>query len=632
MRASEFAGLEWLASLLGVLWLVRLWLRPEERLFWPPLLWMILLFTAYAGVRWAGSPIEYVARDECRRVLLYAMFFIVAVNNANSQESASWVVGSLLVLGAMVSTYALYQFLTESNRVWHLERPDVYARRGSGTYICPNHLAGFLEMLFPVGLAYTLIGRLGHKTRILAGYATLMILLGLAVSISRGGWIASGLSVFLFLALLSRQPSHRLPAILAVVLLLAGTGYAATRSEAITKRFEKMLKPGQLEYALQRVHLWKPAWKIWRDHPWLGAGPGHFDPVFRQYRPPDYQVRPVRAHNDYLNTLADWGVAGAAIVGAAWVLLFAGVAKTWKFVQRSTDLGSKTSNRFALVLGATCGLMALLFHSFVDFNFHIPANALTAVVLMALLSAHLRYATDSYWVPGRWWIRIAVSVMLVAGSLTLAAAAWRAGREARVLAEVERQGLLMESIRRDSEAAGRYDPQDVELMRNLGRDWVKAQAAHLARLEEAVRAEPMNGDTWYQLGEAVRLSVWQRNTPDVPEGLKKAMGAFSQAALMNPLDPYPPLRQGMCLDHLRRHAEARPYYERALRLDPHGYYTVAHLGWHFVQLREWAMAREWFEKSLQLKPATMPDANPIAYAYLRIVNRMLAESTNAAPR
>ena len=42
-------------------------------------------------------------------------------------------------------------------------------------------------------------------------------------------------------------------------------------------------------------------------------------------------------------------------------------------------------------------MLAILIHSFMDFNMHIPANAMVAVTLMALLSCYLRFATDRYW-------------------------------------------------------------------------------------------------------------------------------------------------------------------------------------------------------------------------------------------
>jgi O-antigen ligase len=108
------------------------------------------------------------------------------------------------------------------------------------------------------------------------------------------------------------------------------------------------------------------------------------------------QLRPGWAHNDYLNALAEWGVVGTGLVAAAWVLLGLGVLKTWPSVRgKPKGLGDeKNSNKFALVLGATLGLAAILVHSVVDFNMHIPANAILAIALMALLTSHLRFATD----------------------------------------------------------------------------------------------------------------------------------------------------------------------------------------------------------------------------------------------
>ena len=62
-------------------------------------------------------------------------------------------------------------------------------------------------------------------------------------------------------------------------------------------------------------------------------------------------------HNDYLNCLADWGTVGAALVASAWILLYWGISKTRKFVQRSNDLGTKPSNRSSFVLGASVGFV-----------------------------------------------------------------------------------------------------------------------------------------------------------------------------------------------------------------------------------------------------------------------------------
>ena len=133
-------------------------------------------------------------------------------------------------------------------------------------------------------------------------------------------------------------------------------------------------------------------------------------------------MSPDRTHNDYLNTVVDYGVAGGVVVAAALGLLAAGVGKTWRAVRLSSgDLGGKTGrNKFAFVLGAGLGLVAMLFHSVVDFNMHIPANALLAVALMALLAGHIRFATENYWVGLRSWSQGLSSAVLLGGILYIA--------------------------------------------------------------------------------------------------------------------------------------------------------------------------------------------------------------------
>jgi tetratricopeptide (TPR) repeat protein len=88
---------------------------------------------------------------------------------------------------------------------------------------------------------------------------------------------------------------------------------------------------------------------------------------------------------------------------------------------------------------------------------------------------------------------------------------------------------------------------------------------------------------------------------------------------LNRFDSYSYLRYGMCLDRLERYQEATPYFKRALELDPNGYYTVAHLGWHYFEMGDFAAAKPWFERSLKLKPVE----NTIATTYLAIINRRL---------
>jgi O-antigen ligase len=574
---------------LGVLllWGLRLWFSLRPQLLWPPICWVVVAFAGYAIVRYLTADIEYVARQELIRILVYAVLFFAILNNLHRQEATQAISFTLIFLAMAISFYAIYQFLAASHWVWRF--PALYPGRGSGTYMSPNHLAGFLEMVLPLALACTLVGRSKPVTKVFLGYAALAIVAGIGATVSRGGWVSSGLALVAFFGILAFHRSYRLPALVLMLVLIGGGVFFVSKTEYFKDRFRKAFESGRVELDVRR-DLWDATARMWRDHVWWGVGPGHFDYRFRAYRPVLVQKRPDRAHNEYLNTLVDWGVAGVAIVAAAWAALFWGVVKTWKHVRRSENaLGARSlSNKFALVLGATTGLVALLAHSAVDFNMHIPANAILAVSLMALLSGCLRFATERYWLAARLGVKLLTTLALAACFGYLGWQGWRQAGECVLL---ERAARLQ-----------------------------KFSPAQAVALEKAFAAEPKNFETAWAIGEAYRMQFWPGVENDA-ELADKAMKWFERGIRLNRFDGYNYLYCGMCLDKMDRHDEAGTCFNRADELDPTGYFTAAWIGWHYVQIEDYAAAKPWFERSLRLQWKD----NPIAASYLEIVNRKLLE-------
>jgi O-antigen ligase len=590
VRPQDFLIVQWLTVATLVVWAIRFSVNPKHRLLWPPMCWPVLLFVVYAVARYATADIEYVARQETIKVLVYGFLFFVVLNNLHRQETTGVVAAILIFIGMAIGFYALIQFLTESNKVWHFVRPENYANRGSGTFICPNNMAGYLEMLLPVGIAYTLTGRFTHLRKVFIGYATLMIFAGITVSISRGGWVATALSSLVLFVFFIRQRDYRFQGLgmLAAVIVIAAV--LLSRADLSPNQQRKLTTETALEDV--RGLIWAPAVQMWQDHPWWGVGPAHFDYRFRAYRPASsyLQARPDRVHNDYLNTLVDWGVAGALLVTTAWGCFFWGVVRSWKFVQRAqNDLTAKRSNRTSFVLGGVMGLVAILIHSFFDFNMHIPSNAILAVTLLALVAGHFRFATEKYWLTVRWPLRLPVMAVLLAGIGYLGHQSWKLTEEMRWL-------LRAEPLPHYSEG-------------------------RIAALEQAFAAESRNFETAYNIGEELRLKGWNGG-----EGYEKitrrAMDWFERSSELNPYDAYASLRYGMCLHWLRRPEEAGRYFFRALELDPNSYYTRAHMGWHYAQIGEWDKVREWMTRSLELKG---DGQNTVAWSYLLIAEAKLAE-------
>src|SRR5436190_9769775 len=189
LRDQDFFWIQVLGVLAAVAWLVRFWLVPRP-IFLPPILLPLAAFCVYAIIRYYTSDVEYLARKEVVRVLFYMMFFVLALNHFRDAKLADIAVGTLLVLGMALSLWALRQYLADSEHVWHLVRP-AYKHRGSGTFIYPNHFAGFAEMLLALGFGYVFLGTWSKWTRVFFGYCSLWIVLGIYGSLSRAGWIAA---------------------------------------------------------------------------------------------------------------------------------------------------------------------------------------------------------------------------------------------------------------------------------------------------------------------------------------------------------------------------------------------------------------------------------------------------------
>jgi O-antigen ligase len=130
---------------------------------------------------------------------------------------------------------------------------------------------------------------------------------------------------------------------------------------------------------LYRVRMWRDTLPMIRDHLWLGSGLDTFAVLSDSYRTFPSSLRWAQAHNDYLQWVAETGLAGAAL--ALWFLWTLGrrVAEKLRLAP-----GSRTRQ---LVVGAGLGCLLVLLQSLAEFPLRIPANALLLASLWALITA-----------------------------------------------------------------------------------------------------------------------------------------------------------------------------------------------------------------------------------------------------
>jgi hypothetical protein len=419
---------------------------------------------------------------------------------------------------------------------------------------------------------------------------------------SRGAWLATALAMIAFFGGLMFRYRQRVVPVLLMFLVVAGCLFFIVQTDYFRRRLRDTLTSDVQQDT--RMLLWKATIQMWRDHVWIGVGPGHFDHRFREYRPEEIQLRPYHAHNEFLNVMADWGVVGLALVLWALACIAASGWKIWRELGRADHgLGIQRSDRFAFFLGSSLGLLAVLLHSAVDFNMQIPANAILVFCLLAMMMTQLRYVSDRHCVADGVGRRLVISLVV----------------------------LL---------CAGYFGVQGSRLAREY---WWLTQAGavswhsmeEIAAHRRAHAVEPRNPETTYQLGEAF-LTHSKQGGEDNAELATNAIAWFELGMAANRYDQRNYTGAGWCWDWLALrqdelaglHEVAERQFMTAESLDPKGYWTIKDVGYHFIQTRNYAAARPWFERSLRLQRRD----NDTSEVYLPFSNARLADAaTNQFP-
>jgi tetratricopeptide (TPR) repeat protein len=325
-------------------------------------------------------------------------------------------------------------------------------------------------------------------------------------------------------------------ALVAIVLLGAGVGVAHLRTVADTLQrqytaFVHLDEQGPaapstgasmrlVAGAGNRYDYWRVAWRTWRKHPVAGIGAGNFDEAWFAERSIVEDVR--QPHSLELQLLSELGLLGFLCFLA---LVVAGGWGAWRAARRAEMSPSATP----LAVAAIGIFVAWLMHTSVDWIHLLPG--VTAVALTALVTLVVepdREPRTAGSARNAAVVRLAIPAVVT--GVVLAVAAVSLAREA-----------MAEHFRREAQASLASDPaaalRDADRSLRLDREAVETyyvKAAALARFDQGDAAR------WTLLAAAAR----ERR-------------AFVTWALLGDLSV-----------RMRRIAEARRYYRRAVLLNP----------------------------------------------------------------
>ena len=310
----------------------------------------------------------------------YVVIFYLIINTVRTRSQFRQLIYVIISVAVFLALFGLFKNFGANPFPWWDYVELNYGDRLTSTFGCPNHLAGYMEMSLPLLLSLFLLGFRPGITFIL-GYLVLLLLVALMLSLSRGGWISTLMSLaFMAVALLSSRHFIRKKLL---IILMAGSlllAVIALVSTPVVERVKTAMEKEEEASFYSRVIAWRGVMEMISEYPLTGIGPGTFKNVFTQYQPPGLRAHFTMAHNDYLHFISETGLLLIPVI--IWMII-ALYRKGFKKLKNPSRLVRATT------LGAMTGITAILFHSITDFNLHIPANAILFTVLAALVVAPL---------------------------------------------------------------------------------------------------------------------------------------------------------------------------------------------------------------------------------------------------
>ncbi len=434
---------------------------------------------------------------------------------ASSRRAAQALVAFIVLIGLLEAAFALLEL---RGVVPALARhPEIQAHLAIGTLINPNHFAGLVNVCLVLALgmlAWPLAGgravqvRMAGAMPLVAGVALMAIAVWRAES--RGAEIALIAAVAWTLALVALC---WLPAMRAGLRTMRGKIVVGLLGAALAAVLALSVDRSGLLSLQDRGEIYRDTLTMIADQPVLGFGPGMYQWRFRPYQTVNLKGRYLHAHNDYLQSAAEWGVPAALLF---WLFLgrrLLGAVRVW--------LDSPAPWARAVALGASAAIVTILVHSLVDFNLQIPGNLLLFALIVGLAwSLEREGSLDRAGPPSRsrrWLSRIVLPLLLLAAGIVVSfqlAALRQVGQEPD-----------LDRLQR----AVRLDPRNPDLNERLGliyRDdlrWQDLEAAGV-HLERAASLNP-----WAWAFQRELASLYQlRGLPD------EAVAALRKAVDLNP--------------------------------------------------------------------------------------------------
>ncbi len=369
--------LEIAAAVLLIAWAVIVFRNSGEKIHWSSLNWPMLAFLGIGILQllFRGTAYPFLTRTELLKLAAYFILFFLVAQAFRDRRALTSLAWFMILLCFGISLLGIIQHFTSEGKIYWFRTVGANSDP-FGPFVNRNHFAGFVELTLPVGLALMVFRGLRRDMFPMATLLTIVPLSAMILSGSRAGIICLAFEVGVLAVLVRLRRAKERPRMVAVaVAALAAVALIAwVGADKAIARFSA-LRSNEVSLT-RRISMTRGAVRIFLDHPFKGCGLGALVAVYPRYETL-YDGKVVdHVHDDYAEELAETGLLGC-LCGLYFLwLLFREARKSFEAEQGHFSR--------AIHAGAIVALSGLLLHSLVDFNLHIPSNA-----LLFLLQAYL---------------------------------------------------------------------------------------------------------------------------------------------------------------------------------------------------------------------------------------------------
>ena len=333
-----------------------------------------LFFSAFGFSQLSFSPIATI--EGLIRFISFFLIFLCVLNVFEKKGQFERVILILIFLGLLLSFYGVI------TKYFILQKQ---ISRAFSTFGNRNHFAAYMIMIAPLSIAYALYCKNKNK-KIIFTFIAAIICSAVFLSLSRGGSLSLLISLFFMSFLLMKEKLHGNQCWIIAAVIIFGFVLVSMAGFGPIQHRMSILRQG----LASRWSVVSDSLNMVKDFPLFGIGLGNFKYAFSLYQ----KARQIAIyydylHNDYLQFIVEAGLICAALLSVFFLNLFRGIL---------TKL-NKRHDSFAksIVIGGFCGILAVSMHSFVDFNFHIPAVSL---LFWFLLGLTYKCASTHFYPPG----------------------------------------------------------------------------------------------------------------------------------------------------------------------------------------------------------------------------------------